>query len=453
MSLEASGRFGVRGAVSGFVVNEPSSRVRDGIARLKQGSADLLAQAKAKAAVSFPKPVSATPEMKPVTSVVPDVPAYAGPDHDTSLSIPSPVPPSQVKQRLATAWVSASYACLLTASLARMGFADAQRWGLARFRSLRASPLWQKAVAHISSTAIWAWDHVSRYAAARFSALPLPARSRPASLVAGLGLAFAVLILLIPKDSPVPPEPAMRAAVPAAPVWRDIVRPLAVFNLEGGTLSGNVLTYRAFARNDGAREDVMSWASPKQPKMPVGVVVVHRHPPNETTEQRLFSETARRAASFGLSLEGAGHSNAIATKFGDLEVMDVRLKDESGEQACIAFRHIAWSAPLAFTGWRCGTAEKPIDRPQLVCFIDRLDVMSAGQELWLRDYFADSERFRSFCASRRVTAGKVQQDKTMAAPVLRRDVTGTVKDKTAPKREKARSSRKKGDSPSRRKGD
>jgi hypothetical protein len=442
MSLEASGRFGVRGAVSGFVVNEPQSPMRDAFARFKGISSELLARAKARASIRRPLSAAPSSNSEQITPAVIELPAYAGPDHQSVSSIPSPVPPSQVGRRLAKAWVSTSYACLLAASLARMALVDARIWAAKKFRALRASPFWQAVSHQALSFSQWVWSRVSASVAARVATLPLPGKSRPASLIAGLGLVFASLIVLFPQSEPVRPQPTMRAAIPAPPVWRDVVRPLAVFNLEGGALSGNALTYRAFARTDGAREDVMSWAAPKLPQFPVGIVVVHRNPPHETTEQRLFSEVARRAASFGLSLEGAGSSSAVATKFGDLEVMDMRLKSAAGEQACIAFRHVAWSAPLAFTGWRCGTAEKPIDRPQLVCFIDRLDVMSAGQELWLRDYFADSERFRSFCASRRVTAGKIEQKKTVDAPQLRRDVTGTVKETPAPKRERPRRPRK-----------
>ncbi len=374
MAAEATGRFGVRGAVTGFVVRAPDPAMIDRLRQLKADCRQLADRIRAGRAI-------ASPAALPV-SVEVNEPIAAGPDFETTARIASAAPlEPQLKRRLSATALPEHYRILLRKALA--GFA-APRTTLPASRTLIRG-------------------------------------------IAAAGALLAALLALTPE-----PEPTQQLAAPVpqtalTPAWRPVIRPLPMFNLEGGGLTGSQLSYAANARGDGAREDILSWRPAASPAAaPVGVVVVHRKPPVEVTEQRLFSEIARRAASFGQSLVSAGPPGVIASKFGDLEVMDVRLSGPAGEQACLAFRHVAWSAPFAVSGWRCSSSDKPVDRPSLVCFIDRLTLLSAAQELWLRDYFAESERFRSFCASRRVTAGKVEA-KDDAKPALRPDVTGSVR--------------------------
>jgi hypothetical protein len=400
MSFETAGRFGIRGAVSGFVVQEPATPVRDAIRLMRQECETVIARLKAHLPPT-PRHDPANADDDDHLGTDPASPLVVGPDVVPLESFPSHVMPAPEDRRIRVLKAHHSHARLIASHMIKGLRAQTARAGLA----LAALP----------------WH--------RLPSIPAPPR-KAATGVAAFGLGLAALIVLVPHIDKAPVQDAIRPALPSQPVWREVVKPLAVFNLEGGSLSSSALSYQANIRSDGAREDVLSWSPPGTPTTaPVGVVVVHQHPSIDVTEQRLFSEIARRAASFGQSLESAGIPNAIATKFGDLEVMDVRLAGPGGEQACLAFRHIAWSAPLAITGWRCGTAAQPIDRPSLVCFIDRLDVLSAADDAWLRNYFADSERFRSFCATKRVSAGKQQPSTATAAPALRPDVTGSIKKK------------------------
>jgi hypothetical protein len=465
MSAELSGRFDIRGAVNGYVIREPDRPIHDALMRIKAdckaladrlrakpGAPALSDQDNAPLAIAAPNPMTlaepiaaALPTPVPIALPTP-TPIVAGLDAPIQQTIPSEVAPSaKIPRRAAlkaSSWKAASLAYALTrASLASVSAFQTRLRSRSSSTAGRFMHGFRRVVPPVLAYAGALSAPALRIVFALFSllvrimpAVPKPPR-KAATVMAGIGLFLAALTAFFPALQPETTVASIRPVVPLGPVWREIVRPLAVFNLEGGGLSGNALTYRVHARSDGAREDVMSWTPVGKPEAPpVGVMVVHRHPSTDLTEQRLFSEIARRAASFGLSLESAGTPNAVATKFGDLEVMDVRLSGASGEQSCLAFRHVAWSAPLAFSGWRCGTADKPIERPSLVCFIDRLNVMSAGQELWLRDYFAESERFRSFCAAKRVTAGKIPAAETAnAAPVINTETTGSTKPKRKPK--------------------
>jgi hypothetical protein len=420
MSAETSGRVGIRGAVSGYVVHaKPEHPALSALRQMREECSSRIARL---AELAKTRPAAEGQAEQVVMPV-----------------IAAPFPTGEAETEIASAAKSPAKPVSppLRFLLAARGRIDAAR--------LAGMPIFRKA-ASVSVRVVARFDAllaaVLRPAITFLGKLPAPPR-KAATGIAAIGVILAALIAFVPLASEEPlPEP-IRTVLPNQPVWRELVKPLPVFNLEGGGLSGNRRSYAAYVRSDGAREDIMSWAPPALPAAaPAAVVIVHRQPPGEVTEQRLFSEIARRAAAFGQSLDSAGTPNAIATKFGDLEVMDIRLTGPGGEQACLAFRHIAWSAPLAFTGWRCGTAAKPIDRPSLVCFVDRLDVLSAGEEAWLRDYFADSERFRSFCASKRVVAGNVGKPAAVA-PDLRPEVTGSLQGKDKKKSVKRPAKRKK----------
>jgi hypothetical protein len=443
MSAQTQSRFGVRGAVSGFIVYEPASPFRDAVKRLRNDCEKRVEALKQQ--VLFQQGATAQSFALPLKPIVdPDISPAMTHDADRVASRLAVRIPNRIRPMLA----------IVSPLTARGGAFARGAFGFVRARMPQAET--REAIVAKARLGLILLSILAAAAYARskpaigflwriLRSVPLPGLAKPlpqlrplAPYVAAFGLALALLTAFTPRlppsvdvPSPVAPPP------PAPPVWRDVVRPLAVFNLEGGMLSGHALTYAARVRTDGAREDMMSWAQPGQLEAaPVAVVVVHRRPTVEATEQRLFSEVARRAAVFGQSLTAGSVPNAIATKFGDLEVMDVRLSGPQGEQSCLAFRHVAWSAPLAITGWRCGTKERPIDRPSLVCFIDRLDVLSVGQEFWLRDYFAESEHFRSFCATKRVRAG-VKPTSTVepgaAAPILKRDITGSIRKKRSAK--------------------
>ena len=85
----------------------------------------------------------------------------------------------------------------------------------------------------------------------------------------------------------------------------------------------------------------------------------------------------------------------LATKFGTMETADAALSGAKGQRSCIVFRHLSVAQPLRLTGWWCGTMERPADRGQLACLIDRFDLLSAGDDKPLRQLFAQAELNRN----------------------------------------------------------
>jgi hypothetical protein len=269
-----------------------------------------------------------------------------------------------------------------------------------------------------------------------------PARRTLFLSISATGLAIAACLALLPAtSSPPDPEPAaIVASVPEAPRWREIVKPFQIFVLESRALNPLSFEYRARSRSDGPLEDMLIYRDAgEHGGLPAAMMVVGRNAKPQTEGETLYTQSVARAGDFGASVLRASMPAPLETKFGAFEVADLRVSTGRGEISCLAFRHSAAEAPVTLSGWKCGKNAHENDRQGLRCFIDRLDIMSAGQSVWLRNYFAQSEADRKFCAT---AAASANPDLIGAAtPSLKRDITGTVAPKPKAKAKPKKQSR------------
>ena len=95
---------------------------------------------------------------------------------------------------------------------------------------------------------------------------------------------------------------------------------------------------------------------------------------------------------------------AISTRLGSVVVADLRLWDDGSDMPCLGFRGFpGGSDGLRIVGLACGGAGKPIARSALACTIDRIDLLSAGDDRRLRSIFVAAEREpMSACAEGRI---------------------------------------------------
>jgi hypothetical protein len=251
------------------------------------------------------------------------------------------------------------------------------------------------------------------------------------------GLAIAASLALFPAaDTEMPRETGtIVASEPAEPVWREVVRPFRIFVLESRALASRAFEYRARSRDDGRREDLLIYRDPGQSAgMPAALMVVARGDAPEADASTLYTDSVMRAAEFGGAVLRASMPAPLTTKFGAFEVADLRIGTGTGEISCLAFRHKAAEAPIQLSGWNCGQHARAIDRPNLRCFIDRLDIMSAGESVWLRNYFSQSEADRQVCATKAASALPETNVEGTGNPVLKRDITGSVDKAVKPKK-------------------
>lgn len=188
------------------------------------------------------------------------------------------------------------------------------------------------------------------------------------------------------------------APIPAPePPWMPVNRAFPSFNLQNPDSEGMDFVYSVSSRGRYARQENMAW-SPAS-KYPEGVRGGRIHLTLERFEERVpplpafQADMTERLALHQISIEKLTPTDILATKFGGMDVADGVLTTHHGPAACLLFRH---HNPVGFTivGWFCGSPRKPVDRVTFTCFLDRLDLLQAGQDHPLRQLFAAAERNR-----------------------------------------------------------
>lgn len=220
--------------------------------------------------------------------------------------------------------------------------------------------------------------------------------------------------------------------------WIPIIKPIAMFGLESPELDRTSATLESRRSQDGSqREDLLGFGAFVEPKAHLLLRLSVEHGRSDLTQPFIIA-LVREAAARAMSVQRSGMPSAIQTRFGPVETADATLNDGDVSRSCIAFRMDAGVMPLSMSGWWCGGEGKPADRQQLVCLIDRIDLLNAGDDRALRTAFARTELNRQpGCAPPRLSATgrKVSWlDADGTAPALRTKSAAIVSTKPQPKR-------------------
>lgn len=216
-----------------------------------------------------------------------------------------------------------------------------------------------------------------------------------AALVSGLSASggeatLASLTVAEPAPHARPTGHALRHLPGSEESWVRIARPIAMFGLQSPELGRDPDSYEARRSPDGSqREDVLTFGafSEQKPHLLLRLRVDHRQ---ADLSQPFMIALVREAASHALAVQRSSAPTAIRTRFGPVETADAMLGDGDSSRACIAFRMQPGELPLGLSGWWCG-ADRPADRQQLICLIDRIALVNAGEAPDLRALFARSE--------------------------------------------------------------
>jgi hypothetical protein len=229
--------------------------------------------------------------------------------------------------------------------------------------------------------------------------------------------ATALLLLSVESDASAPEEGKAAADVPVAPAekpaWLTVVRPIRLFALEAPELIKTTANYDAIrsARGDG-REDNLSFGSAARGDAPFMRVSIYRAGAEIADPAPLFVDLSRRAAKLGLAVAKVTPGEAMRSKFGEMETVEMRLKAEDVERSCLAFRRAVPGEALRISGWYCAPVGSFAGRAGLTCLIDRLALLSAGEDKALRDSFVAAERRRP------VACGKTPYFATAGGPAV-----------------------------------
>ena len=234
-------------------------------------------------------------------------------------------------------------------------------------------------------------------------------------LLSAVGLAVLAGLLATgtfePAESPVAPQEA------PPPAWVDVGKPLRLFALPSTEFGREPRLYEARRhRNGGGRQDLLTYgqAFASGPYLRLGL---YRLGAEEAPHVGFYLDLTRAAGLAGLSVTRSAQPAIMQTRFGDMDVADLVVSEGTVERNCLGFRAAFDHPGLRLTGFACSDA-KPLDRAALACALDRLDLVSAGEDRAMADFFAAAEAGRGKgCATGKGEAGWL--DSRGAAPKLR----------------------------------
>jgi hypothetical protein len=154
-------------------------------------------------------------------------------------------------------------------------------------------------------------------------------------------------------------------------------------------------SYEILRHPDGGRKDVLRW-SPASGEKPVaelelyrpGMELDHAGPPAAELASRMDPGGVREIVGEGI----------IDSKFGPVVLMGFadRLNDT---RRCLGFTKNLDAANLRMSGWSCQGDSLPARRAAIGCILNRLVLLTAGNEPKLQEAFAQAELKRSGCAN------------------------------------------------------
>lgn len=257
-----------------------------------------------------------------------------------------------------------------------------------------------------------------------------PQRSRllrPANAVAATAAAVLALALAVLSPPTFIAEPAPRRTLQPSS-WAAIVTPVRMFALSTPTFGPAARAYSA-KRNaaDGARIDTLDYGPAELGAGNWMTLQIHRFGAEAPAAAPFVAEMARHAARSAHALGGASLTELLPTRFGDMEIADIRMAKDDRQTNCTGFR-LRREEPglsiaslsisgLSISGLACGAPARPLDRKTLACAIDRLELVGTGADAPLAAFFASATlRGLSECPPARAAAPETQPQ---AAPLKR----------------------------------
>jgi hypothetical protein len=216
--------------------------------------------------------------------------------------------------------------------------------------------------------------------------------------VCGLAVLATIMVDLlasVPVGAAIRPQPA--------PGWTPASRPHPAFAISQLDLAGRTDAYEILRHPDGGRKDIMRWALTAS-ESPTAEIEIYR--PGTELDAFAAADTDL-ALRMGLrevdEVEAAG---VIDTKFGPVPLL--RFGSSSlakGQPAtvttCMGFAKAFDHPKLRISGWSCQGDTPAAQRALLSCTLNRLTLLSAGNDPKVAELFAHAELRRAGC-----TAGK-----------------------------------------------
>lgn len=214
-----------------------------------------------------------------------------------------------------------------------------------------------------------------------------------ARLLAYVGTLALVAILGVHLWDQVPVDEANQPA--AKPGWGVAERSHPAFAVSQFDLPEKTEAYEIFRHPLGGRRDTIRWSSRDATPgdRPVAELEIYR-PGGEIGQfgQTIDNLAARMEPNGPRELEAAG---AVDTKLGSVTL----LRTPGAAGSCLGFLKHLNDPNLQISGWSCQGGGLPAQRTTIGCMLNRLVLLTAGNDPKLAEMFARAELRRTNCAS------------------------------------------------------
>jgi hypothetical protein len=215
-----------------------------------------------------------------------------------------------------------------------------------------------------------------------------------ARLLAYLGTLALLILVGIHLWGQLPTGAAGEQA--AKPGWSQALRSHPAFAVSQIDIQDKSETYEIFRHPEGGRKDVLRWAvrDSKQGERPIAELEIYRPGGEFNPSDMALAQIMRIEPSGGRELETAG---VIDSKFGHVTLLRP-VGDADDARTCLGFVKRIDGPNLQISGWSCQGETIPARRAAIGCILNRLVLLTAGNDPKLAELFARAELRRGSCA-------------------------------------------------------
>lgn len=184
------------------------------------------------------------------------------------------------------------------------------------------------------------------------------------------------------------------AVVPQVPMpgWSPASRPHPAFAISHLDLAGRSDGYEILRHPDGGRKDILRWAGTAS-ESPTAEIEIYRTGNEVEAFAAADADLAGRVGIPGES-EAAG---IIDTKFGPVALLRFGGSDPAKTRSCMGFAKYFEAPKVRISGWSCQGETPQAQRAHLACTLNRLTLLSAGNDPKIAELFARAELRRAGC--------------------------------------------------------
>ena len=183
-------------------------------------------------------------------------------------------------------------------------------------------------------------------------------------------------------------QDALAGEPTAKPGWSVADRSHPAFAVSQQDSHEKSASYTILRHPEGGRKDILRWTGPTAAVM--AELEIYR--PGEEFDSAVGAGLAARMG----GTSGLETSGVLDSKFGPISLL--RQAGVTDTKACLAFFRRSDDPALQFSGFSCQGDSLPARRAAIGCMLDRLTLLTSGNEPKLAELFAHAELKRSGCA-------------------------------------------------------